>query len=85
MSTQNSFSLKFILKETKLNKAGEAPIYVRVTVNRKTAEISIKRHLQPSKWNEDTQKAKGNNEAAQSLNHYIDKVRSLQAARKAAW
>ena len=53
------FSLKFILKETKLNKAGEAPLHIRITVNRKSAEISIKRHVQPSKWNGDTQKEKG--------------------------
>ncbi|MDD6210887.1 MAG: Arm DNA-binding domain-containing protein [Bacteroidales bacterium] len=41
---KSTFSLLFIIKKSKLRKNGEAPICLRVTVNRHIEEIMIKRH-----------------------------------------
>ena len=55
-----SFTTKFF---TDSNHA----IYLRITVNRKKAEISIKRVINPKKWDSKSQKAKGDPE----LNSYL--------------
>ncbi len=54
MSTdkRNTFSLLFIIKKAKLLKNGEAPIYLRVTINKQIAEIGIKRSVPVEHWNQ---------------------------------
>ncbi len=39
----NSFSVLFFIKKSKLLKNGEAPICMRITVNSKRAEVQVKR------------------------------------------
>jgi integrase/recombinase XerD len=48
MKTSNSFSINFFLKKGKLDK-GNAPIYVRITVNGKFVDISLKRRVSINK------------------------------------
>ncbi|MBC7399428.1 MAG: site-specific integrase, partial [Mucilaginibacter sp.] len=55
MKTTNSFSHNFFLKKDKASK-GNAPLYVRVTVNRKFVDISLKRRIKISSWNHELQK-----------------------------
>ena len=42
----NSFSVLFFIKKSKLLKNGEAPICMRITVNSKRAEVQVKRRAQ---------------------------------------
>ena len=48
---RTTFSILFFIKKSKLNKKQEAPIYLRITVNGERAETSIKRRIDPAKWN----------------------------------
>jgi site-specific recombinase XerD len=48
-----------------------APIYMRITVNGKRAEISLQRDVEISKWNSAAGMVTGSSEAAKSLNQYI--------------
>jgi len=49
MRTTNTFGIQFIIRK---NKAKEdlAPIYVRITVDARRVEISLKRWINPNEW-----------------------------------
>lgn len=51
-------SVKVILKEEKINKAGEAPVYLRIIKDRKSKYISIGLRVKPQDWNSDLCKVK---------------------------
>ena len=68
------FSILFFPKGDTLNKDGKTSIYLRITVNGKRCEISIKRKIDPTKWNSISGKLNGNNEEAYQLNKYINSI-----------
>ncbi len=47
---RSTFSLLFIVKRNKLKKNGEAPVFLRITINGKVSEFSIKRTILPDEW-----------------------------------
>lgn len=47
----NSFSILFWGQKTRKNKLGEIPIYMRITVDGKRAELSTNRFIEESSWN----------------------------------
>ncbi|MEC7936812.1 MAG: Arm DNA-binding domain-containing protein, partial [Bacteroidota bacterium] len=63
-----SFSVRFFVKPKKKYHY----LYVRIIVNRKFTEISLRRKVDISKWDDKAQRFKGNSEISQSLNFYID-------------
>ncbi|MBY0425705.1 MAG: phage integrase SAM-like domain-containing protein, partial [Cytophagales bacterium] len=74
MKTNHTFSVLFWINKSKMSN-GQAPIYARITVNGKRAELSIKRSIAPDKWNSSNESAKGNSEESRTLNSYINLVR----------
>lgn len=66
-----TFNLLFYVKKAKINSSGEAPIYLRITIDGKISEISTKRTIQLSKWNSKTQKISGSSEESRSFNFYL--------------
>lgn len=75
MRTTNTFGVQFITRANKA-KDGLLPIYVRITVDGRRVEISLKRWINPTSWNMAKGMAKGNREEIRSLNHYLDEVRT---------
>ena len=75
MRTTNTFGIQFI---TRSNKAkGELlPVYVRITVDGRRVEISLKRWIHPDSWNNSKGMARGNKQEIRSLNHYLEEVRT---------
>lgn len=54
MSTERtSFSVLFFVKKTRLLKNGEAPIRMRISVNRQIVDIVIKRSVPVEHWNQE--------------------------------
>lgn len=49
---RNTLSVLFIIKKAKLLKNGEAPICMRITVNKRVAEVMIKRSIPVDLWNQ---------------------------------
>lgn len=70
-----TFNILFFAKWKKLLKNGEAPIYMRLTINGTVAEISLKRSIDPKYWDAPRNKAKGKSQAASDLNDYLSSVR----------
>ena len=72
---RKTFSLLFFVKRTKRLSHGEVPVYLRITVDGKRAEFSIKRSIQESNWDPKRTKAKGKSKTSIELNSYIDSIR----------
>ncbi|SIT02810.1 Phage integrase SAM-like domain-containing protein [Chryseobacterium piscicola] len=66
-----TFNLLFYVKKSKINSVGESPIYLRITIDSKIAEISTKRTVKPTRWNSAMQKVSGSSEECRSLNYYL--------------
>lgn len=73
---RNTLSVLFIIKKAKLLKNGEAPICMRITVNKRVAEVMIKRSIPVDLWNQKKECSKGKDRIATELNHYINTVRA---------
>ncbi|MBE8712698.1 recombinase [Sphingobacterium sp. KB22] len=69
---KTNFSLLFYLKKPKKFSGGNVPIYVRITVNGKRAELATGRNCNPERWNSKAGKAKGTNEESRLLNTHLD-------------
>jgi len=59
---KTNLSLLFYLKKQKNYESGEAPIYLRITVNSKRTEIATGRLCDPKRWNSKSGRISGNKE-----------------------
>ncbi len=71
----HTFSILFFLQKNKATLDGKAPIYARITVNGKRAQISIQRKVLLEKWDSTTAKLKGTSAESRTINSYIDSIR----------
>lgn len=72
----NTFGVVFYLKKQKESKDGKIPVYVRITVDGRRSEISLKRSIEERNWNIQRGMAKGSREEITKLNNYLEKFRS---------
>lgn len=72
MQNIHTFSVSAIIRRTKQNKLGEVPVYLRIMVNGKRAEIATKHFIKPSSWNSKTGRVKGKGDVASVVNNTID-------------
>ena len=73
---RKSFSVLFFIKKAKLLKNGEAPVFMRITVNGCMVDISIKRSCPVNLWNQAKENSKGKDRMSVELNHYLEITRS---------
>lgn len=70
---QSSRSFRIFIWLNKAKKKGElAPIYARVTVNGKRAEISLQREVLVTYWDTNSRKTTQRTPEGRALNHYLD-------------
>ncbi|HPW36810.1 MAG: Tyrosine recombinase XerD [Bacteroidetes bacterium ADurb.Bin123] len=72
---KKNLNLLLYLRRAKTKKNGEAPIYLRITVDGIRSETPTGRSIIPSKWNADMQMQIGKSEEARTLNHFLDSIR----------
>jgi hypothetical protein len=58
MTTSNILSIRFLIRKDKA-KDNFAPLYARITVHNRSADISLKRGISIENWNAATSRAKG--------------------------
>ena len=75
MLSSNTFSITFFVKKHRASH-GEVPIYVRITVDGKRVDLSIKRKVALDRWDESRGTAKGNRPDVKALNAYLEQVRN---------
>ena len=69
---KQTFTVLVYLKTSKINSKGMAPICIRVTVNGKRSEISIKQFIEPSRWNSNRQRLTGTSYRVKTINKSIE-------------
>lgn len=62
-----NLNVLFYLKKSKVNTNNEAPIYLRITVDWKRAEISTSRRIDIRKWNSSANKWIGRSESIRAV------------------
>jgi integrase len=71
----NTFGIVFYLRRQK-GKNGRAPVYVRITVDGKRTDISLKKTIAVNQWSSAKGMGKGNSEQIKILNTYLEQIRS---------
>lgn len=71
----NILSVRFFVKKYK-RKNNLVPIYVRITLDRKSVDASLKREVNLDSWSVDRSQARGTRPEIRALNAYLDQVRT---------
>ena len=74
MSSTTNVTLKFVLRTTNARDDGRAPIYLRITANRKSRFKTTGILVKPKHWNEERQEVRKSHELASAYN---DKLRRI--------
>lgn len=74
---EKSFGLLFFLKQTKSQNDELMFIYLKITVDGKSTELSTKRKCAQSRWNPGAGRETGNKESTKELNYYLDSLEQL--------
>lgn len=72
---RTTFCLLFYIRRTKLNRNGEAPIMMRITVNGVRVDASVKKTILPEFWSAAKGKALEKKREYKELNLYLDSIR----------
>lgn len=72
---RTTFCLLFYIRRTKLNRNGEAPIMMRITVNGVRVDASVKKTILPEFWSVAKGKALEKKREYKELNLYLDSIR----------
>ena len=73
---ENSLSLLFYIKKSKADSSGNANIYLRITVNGKRAELSIRRKVHIDNWNAENSQSRGNSAVSLEINRLMANIKS---------
>ncbi|WP_158829928.1 Arm DNA-binding domain-containing protein [Mucilaginibacter lacusdianchii] len=68
---EKSLGLMFFLKQPRNYAGGEMYIYLKVTVDGVSKDLSVNRSWEPCRWNSKGNRASGNKEDARVLNDYL--------------
>ncbi|MFD1615175.1 Arm DNA-binding domain-containing protein [Gelatiniphilus marinus] len=71
MQTNKTFSIIFFTRKSR-SVANKLSIYVRITVNGKRSEISLKRTILLNEWDSSKNRGRGNSYKIRILNTYLD-------------
>lgn len=70
-----TITIHMYARASRVNKTGELPISVRLTINGERTEFTTKKYVDPKKWDEKAMKVKGNSEEARTINSYLDSIK----------
>jgi site-specific recombinase XerD len=81
---EKSFGLLFFLKRPNNFRDCEMHVYMRITVDSISCDVSTKRKCSPEKWNANANRMTGKNEEAKAFNSYLDTLQQkvFEAKRK---
>ncbi len=84
MEKRQTFALFFFIRRTLVNAKGEAPVFLRISVNGTYCEMRIRRSVKAETWSTERGESRGRDKLSKETNAYIDTVRAkmLQIHRK---
>lgn len=62
---------RIVLRKSKLNKRGLAPLYIRITKNKKSSFISTGEYIEPGQWNPKKDLVRTNHDNHERLNIFL--------------
>ncbi|HSH20647.1 MAG TPA: Arm DNA-binding domain-containing protein, partial [Draconibacterium sp.] len=72
MKKQETFSIRFFDRKSRVTKQQYGPLFVRITVNANRLEISLSKTVSNEIWHEKLQKCKGNSKEAKATNDFLE-------------
>lgn len=72
---ENSITILFYTRINRKNRKNEVPIYLRITINGKRIEQTVKRSVDRSKWSPAAGKMKGMHAEAKAINGLLDTLK----------
>ena len=76
MNERQTLSILFYLRRDKSKSKTKVPIYLRITINGKRAEMAIHRFIDPNYWNNESGVPRGTRNDIKQLNEYLALMRS---------
>lgn len=76
MTTFSTLNVSFLIRKNRSNKLGEAPIYMRFSINNERAEISTGRSINPQDWDSKLNKAITKKKGAGQFNKFLDVLKN---------
>lgn len=76
MKNPLSFSILIWANKSKADQNGLLPLYARVTVNGRRAEISLKKKVKPANWNAQSGYLQGGSDEVRRVNKYLGELRN---------
>lgn len=73
---RSSFSILFLIRESKARKNGNVPIEVMITVNGERNSFSTGKQIAIEKWDKTKQQVKGKDQETQNLNNYLKAIKA---------
>jgi len=77
MDKRNTFSIHFFVKKHRVNSNDEAPIYLRITVNKEKVEMSIFMSISLDLWNSKYGHAIGTTKKCKEINKHLESITAL--------
>ena len=74
MKNSQTFSILIWANKAKADANGQIPLYARVTVVGKRVELSLKKRVDPKKWDAKCGFMRGNTEENRTINNHINQV-----------
>jgi site-specific recombinase XerD len=71
---KNRITTHIYVKEARKDKKGEAPIYLRITINGERAEISLGKFVNPALWDKAAERVAGRTEESRTKNSAITTI-----------
>jgi site-specific recombinase XerD len=71
----HTFSVLFYIKKDTRSKSTKAPIFLRITVDGKRSEQSVKRSIEPERWDARAGCVKGHKEDSRIINDHLNSMR----------
>ncbi len=76
MNTFSVLNISFLIRKNRTNKHGEAPIYMRISIDQRRAEIATGRYINPLNWNSKLNKAFSKKKGGSQINQFLDVLKN---------
>ena len=76
MEIRSTFSQLYFVRKNRKNANNEVPIYLRILVNGKSVDFSVKRSIKLNQWDHDSGTVKGKSKEVKALNKHLFAVKS---------
>lgn len=73
---KNTFYLSCYVKKANALRDGKVPIYLKITINKQVAAVSLQGAVSPDLWDSAKERSRGKDKAAIELNNYINSAKA---------